>query len=1077
MASHDELHSYLKQAVLELEKTRERLREFEAKSREPIAIVGMACRYPGGVNSPADLWHAVIEGRDLMSDLPADRGWDIDDMHDPATPMGGRSGAQFGGFVSDVTGFDADFFAISSDEALAMDPQQRLVLEATWEAFERAGIDPLTALGSDTGVFLGVASAQGDPISSATAIGEPVGRLSFVTTSRVSSMAAGRISYFFGFSGPAIAVDTACSSSLVAIHHAVRSLRSGECPLALAGGVTVLTEHGFAGLVRGMGCAADGRCKSFAAAADGAGWGEGAGVLLLERLSDALDNQHPVLAVIRGSAVNHDGQSNGPEAPNRLAQQQVIRRALADAGLDGAQVDVVEAHSTGTPLGDLTEVEALSEMYGKRRPEGRPLWLGSVKSNMGHTAAAAGVGGVIKMVEALRHKVVPPTLHVDEPAPYFDWSTAGVQLAKNAQPWPQGDDVRRAGVSSFGISGVNAHVIVEEAAEESLTAGETPVKFGDTSVGVVSWVITAKSAEALSSQGARLVAHLERNSDFRSIDIGLSLASGRAKFHHRAVIIGRNRDQLLNGVRSLATGGNSSSVVRGVSATRPKTAVLFPGEGAQFAGMGSQLYALFPVYAAAFDEVCSIFDQRLSASLRDVVFAEAGSEAAELLNQPIYEQPALFAVQVALFRLAESWGLRPEFVVGHSLGEVTAAYVAGLWSLPDACLVVAERGRLTQSIPAGGGMLSVEATPGDVTPYLAELSGCAIAAINGPALLTISGEVSTLNALAEKLGGDNIPTKRLAVSHALNSSHMDPILAEFSRVCQRLTYHEPTIRVISGVAGKTVDAGMLSSPEYWVDQLKMPVRFMEAMHWARLQEGVSNFLEIGPGAGLVALTNSNFGGAEASSHSIAAATLLQPSLDENASFVGGLATMYVCGTPIDWARSYQDSAARQVELPTYAFQRKRLWPDPAAVRNASTTGLSGAQPSATTGPVRSSGEPPCTETEQTLARAIEAVLGVADVGREVQFLALGGDSVSALQLALRVRAAGLPLTPQMIFDHPTLRQLAAALDEAAPDAENESDGAIGVVGEARSQAMSMSGLSSAELAALSGVLAKIDGVA
>ncbi|SON63899.1 Phenolphthiocerol synthesis polyketide synthase type I Pks15/1 [Mycobacterium simulans] len=999
MANSEELHSYLKLTVLELEKTRRRLREMEARVREPVAIIGMACRYPGGLNSPTDLWRAVCEGRDLVSDLPTDRGWDIDSNHDLNFAIQRRSGGPAGGFVSDVTGFDADFFGIGSGEALLMDPHQRLVLEAAWEAFEHAGIDPSTARGSDTGVFLGLMSVLGDPQNLGVALEDLDGHLPSATTIGASSMASARISHFFGFKGPAITLDTACSSSLVAIHQAVRSLRSGECPMALAGGVTLMTQEGFVGLTAAMKSSADGRCKSFAASADGTGWGEGVGILLLERLSVALENQHPVLGVIRGSAVNHNGPSNGPEIPNRLAQQQVIRRALADAGLEASQVDVVEAHGTGTPLGDLTEVEALMEAYGQHRPDGQPLWVGSIKSNVGHTSAAAGVGGVIKMVEALRHRVIPPTLHVEEPTPYVDWSSGCIRLATTAHPWPQGDDARRAGVSAFGVSGVNAHVIVEEAAHEPLV-GETTGLSG-TSVPVVPWVITANSAEALPMQAARLVAHLEHNSDFRSIDIGLSLASSRAQFDHRAVIAGRDRGELLDGLRSLADGGVSSALTRGVAGDSVKTALVFPGEGARLLGVGQQLYSRFPVYGNAFDEVCSIFDERMGASLRNVVFAEAGSSPAELLDQAAYAQPALFAVEVALFRLAESWGLRPDYVVGHSLGEVTAAYVAGLWSLQDACHLVAERGRLMES-------------------------------------------------------------NALSVDNAL-------------QLCQQLNYQVPTISVISCVTGELIDTSRLSSQEYWVDHLKQPVRFIEAVQWARSQGGVTNFLEVGPGTELVTRINGHFAGDDVDTSGGCAAALLPASVDEDAAFVSGLATAYVGGTPIDWASGYAGSDARRVELPTYAFQRQRFWSETVVSRQARTTVPNAAQLSTPKFGVSESSEPPGTETEKKLAEAIAHVLGIDQIGREDRFLALGGDSVSAMRLVARTREAGLPLTPQMIFEHPTVRELATALDALPGTAEKEGQTVVDDGDNNRPQAMSMSGLSSAELGSLGGLLAEIDG--
>jgi acyl transferase domain-containing protein len=1080
VASQDELHSYLRLAVLELEKTRRRLRDVEAKAREPIAIVGMACRYPGGLNSPDDLWRAVSEGRDLVSGLPTDRGWDIDGLYklsDPNADLDDAPYVRAGGFVSDATEFDADFFGISLREAVIMDPQQRLVLESAWEVFERAGIDPSSVQGSDTAVFIGsVGSAVSGPVNVDIGAEDPDTFLSFLTTGQMSSMTAGRTSYFFGLQGPAATVDTACSSSLVAIHEAVQSLRSGECSLALAGGVTVMASPmAFLVLSAPGASSGDGRCKSFAAAADGAGWGEGVGILLLERLSDAQAKRHPVLAVVRGSAVNHDGGSNALRAPNGSAQHRVIRRALENAGVEAAEVDVVEAHSTGSPLGDLIEAETLMATYGQHRPEGRPLWLGSMKSNVTHTQAAAGVGGVIKMVEAMRHGVIPPTLHIDEPNPYVDWS-GGVQLATVAQPWPQKNGARRAGVSAFGLSGINAHLILEEAPEELPEADDATGPPGDNPLRVIPWVITAKSAEALTAQANRLVAHLEQKTDFRPVDIGLSLASTRAQFEHRAVIAGRDRDELLDGLRSLAAGKISPAVTHGVAGFSAKTAALFPGEGAQSVGIGKQLYSSSSVYAHAFDEVCSVFDERMGTPLRDVVFAESESNAPPLLDQTVYAQPVLFAVEVALFRLAQSWGFRPDFVLGHSVGEVTAAYVAGLWSLADACGLVAERSRLMHSILAGEAiaMLSATATEDDVMPFLREFDDrVSIAAINSPMSLTISGEGTALAELAANLEARGVRTTGLRASHAFHPSCMDSVLPEFSQVCQQLGYHAPTIPVISGLTGKIVETALLSSPDYWIDQLKKPVRFMDAVRWARFQGGVNNFLEVGPGAELTSMTKNNVIDDDIHLSEVTAAPLLHhANVDENISFVSGLAAVYARGTPIDWAAGYVGSGARRVDLPTYAFQRKRLWLDHTVSGIVWPVGQGGAQLPKSKVRVREAFEPLVTDTERTLAAAIEQVLGVAQVGRTDEFLALGGDSIGAMQLAATMVKAGLPLAPMMIFEHPTVMQLAAALDDAIDQAtdqaatEGDSRAVGSVEDDVAYEPMSMSGLSPTELATL-----------
>ncbi|MCV7077106.1 amino acid adenylation domain-containing protein, partial [Mycobacterium szulgai] len=885
--------------------------------REPIAVVSMACRYPGGLDSPEDLWSAVAEGRDLVSGWPTDRGWNADS----------NSHVRFGGFVSGAADFDAAFFGISWPEALTMDPQQRLALESVWELFERAGIDPAAVRGSDTGVFLGMMPNIRGGTEPEDEI--PDAGLPYLTTGNAPSVAAGRISYFLGLEGPTLVLDTACSSSSVAIHEAVKSLRLRECSLALAGGVTVMsTPAVFTQIPGQQTLAADGRCKSFGAAADGIGWAEGVGVLLLERLSDARENGHRVLALVRGSAVNHDGASNGLTTPNGLAQQRVIRQALANADVEAASVDMVEAHGTGTMLGDLIEAGALMATYGRNRPPGRPVWLGSLKSNIGHTSAAAGVGGVIKAIEAMRHDVIPPTLHAKEPAPFVDWSPESVSLAIAPQPWPRRGEARRAGVSAFSLSGTNAHLIIEEAPQVP-TADGTDDASNDELIPVIPWVVTAKSEEALPMQAARLVKLLEQNSDLRPLDVGFSLASSRAQFEHRAVIVGRDRDALLGGLRALATDAASSAVVRGVAGVSTRTAAVFPGDGGQLLGVGDQLYASFPLYANAFDEVCSFFGTRL-------------------------ERPArLFAIEVALFRLAESWGFRPDFVMGHSAGEITAAYVAGLWSLADTCALVA-------------------ATAAD-----------AIA------------------------------------------------------VCERLSYLTPTIGIISGVTGKPVESAVLSRPEYWVDRLKESVPGTDD---GRAPGEVDNVLEIGP------------------------ALLQQSESDETLSFAAELARVYVCGTPIDWPSAFAGSSARRVDLPTYAFQRKRLWLDPAVNGNAPPRTRSAARPPTSTTQGNASSEPPRTDTERTLAATIEQVLGVQHVGRTDQFLALGGDSISSLQLANRVRAAGLPLSPQMVFEHRTIMELAAALDEAETESGSDTFGLND--DDVRYPPMSMSGLSPAELTAL-----------
>lgn len=982
---------------------------------EPVAVIGVGCRFPGDIDGPERLWDFLTEKKCAITAYP-DRGF---------TNAG--TFAESGGFLKDVAGFDNRFFDIPPDEALRMDPQQRLLLEVSWEALEHAGIIPESLRLSRTGVFVGVSSTDYVRLVSASAQQKST---IWDNTGGSSSIIANRISYFLDIQGPSIVIDTACSSSLVAVHLACRSLSTWDCDIALVGGTNVLISPepwgGFreAGILSQTGC-----CHAFDKSADGMVRGEGCGVIVLQRLSDARLEGRRILAILTGSAVNQDGKSNGIMAPNPSAQIGVLENACKSARVDPLEIGYVEAHGTGTSLGDRIEAHALGMVFGRKRPGSGPLMIGSIKPNIGHLEGAAGIAGLIKAVLMVERGSLLPSGGFTEPNPAIPFTELGLRVVDELQEWPVvAGRPRRAGVSSFGFGGTNAHVIVEEAGSVGADTVSGRADVGGSGGGVVAWVISGKTASALAAQAGRLGRYVRARPALDVVDVGYSLVSTRSVFDHRAVVVGQTRDELLAGLAGVVAGRPEAGVVCGVGKPAGKTAFVFAGQGSQWLGMGSELYAAYPVFAEALDAVVDELDRHLRYPLRDVIWGHDQ----DLLNTTEFAQPALFAVEVALYRLFMSWGVRPGLVLGHSVGELAAAHVAGALCLPDAAMLVAARGRLMQALPAGGAMFAVQAREDEVAPMLGH--DVSIAAVNGPASVVISGAHDAVSAIADRLRGQGRRVHRLAVSHAFHSALMEPMIAEFTAVAAELSVGLPTIPVISNVTGQLV-ADDFASADYWARHIRAVVRFGDSVRSAHCA-GASRFIEVGPGGGLTSLIEASLADAQ-----IVSVPTLRKDRPEPVSVMTAAAQGFVSGMGLDWASVFSGYRPKRVELPTYAFQHQKFWLAPApSVSDPTAAGQIGASDGgaellASSGfAARLAGR----SADEQLAAAIEVVCehaaavlgrdGAAGLDAGQAFADSGFNSLSAVELRNRltaVTAVTLPATA--IFDHPTPTELAQYL--------------------------------------------------
>ena len=905
----------LQKSFLVIERLQSKLDRLEKYQREPIAIVGLGCRFPGGASTPEAFWNLLQNGVDAITEVPPDR-WNLDDYYDPDPETPGKMYTRYGGFIEQLQEFDAPFFEISARETISLDPQHRLLLEVAWEALEQGAQNPQQLAGTKTGVFIGIC---GNDYAQRLISAGPEDIDAYLASGNAHSTASGRLSYILGLTGPSLAVDTACSSSLVSVHLACSSLRNRECNLALAGGVGGLISPEYSiNFSKARMLSANGRCKTFDAAADGYVRSEGCGIVVLKRLSDALADGDHIQAVVSGSATNQDGHTSGLTVPNGLSQQAVIHQALENGGIDPGSISYLEAHGTGTSLGDPIEVGAIGTVFEKTHSQQQPLIIGSVKTNIGHLEGAAGIAGLIKVVLQLQHQKIAPSLHFNQPNPYINWSDLPVQVSTQLTPWQVNGQMRRAGVSSFGFSGTNAHVILEQAPEP------VNVKHQDSQNRPLHLLtLSGKTDKALAELVTRYQRHLETHRDQELADICYTANTGRANFQHRLAVLGSEPEELAAKLVEYTAGEEVGGVYSGQLTngdSLAKVALLFTGQGSQYVNMGRQLYETQPTFRQALDQCDEILSPYLEHPLLEVLYPqEAQKSSASLLDQTAYTQPALFAIEYALFKLWESWGINPDVVMGHSVGEYVAATVAGVFSLEDGLKLIATRARLMQQLPCGGEMVSVMASESKVRDFLKTYTKkVALAAINGPESVVISGGSEDIGAIGQKLEAQGIKTKRLQVSHAFHSPLMEPMLAEFEALAHQITYHQPKVPVISNVTGVQAD-DTITTANYWVNHVLQPVRFAQSMETLH-QLGYEIFLEIGPKPILLGMGRQSL--PEQAGMWLPS---LRLSVDNWQSMLSSFAQLYVAGIKVDWSEFYREYQRQKVVLPTYPFQRQRYW--------------------------------------------------------------------------------------------------------------------------------------------------------